>query len=230
MKKLKKRNFFKKDVIFQYNKLSNGYDAQGYGSLSFFGAFLSINHCIFQYNENTEGSGIYLDASNTLPWMNITIVNSIFQSNIAASGAGLFFGANIWKITASFENLTCRNNSATGRNFAIFDKIFYFFFPQVGGCASINFNHKDSKFDIKNCLFSENSALLGGALYILHKAGILNLFSNKFIENSTPLNQYCGGGAITIIGLLTSFVVSRMNLYQYNAGFRGILIRKFRKK
>jgi len=64
---------------------------------------------------------------------------------------------------------------------------------------------------------------LGGALFILHQTGNLTLIDNKFITNTTPLREYCGGGAMTIIGLLTSYIISIRNIYQFNEAFRGIL-------
>lgn len=91
----------------------------------------------------------------------------------------------------------------------------------MAGCLYIFFRDNSSNFNINQSVISNNFASLGGGLYINHETGIFTLTNTKFTYNRAPFMQNFGGGAIAANGLITSIIISKNNLFNYNGGFQG---------
>ena len=64
-------------------------------------------------------------------------------------------------------------------------------------------------------------AWLGGGLHIMHDAGNLTFSNNTFVNNTTPMVETCAGGAISLIGYTTSYLISKNNWFYLNKGYKG---------
>lgn len=145
-----------------------------------------------------DGEYDFLSQSKVID--NVTIIGQNSQSTIIKNA--WFNAANIF----SLNNLTLMNSSISNNGQLNASNVIF--------KNSINCIYSNKNINLNNCTFSNNTAELGGAIYI--KDGVLNIRNSLFTDNTASLF----GGAITAISSTVTMdnVTLRNNKAKYYGG------------
>jgi hypothetical protein len=177
-------------TVFNTSFLGNSGPADGGAIANVNGSSAIIGNCIFKnnivgspYSNLGRGSGIYNDASG------IDLYQSTFVSNYSNAGGVILLASS---------NAATVSNVSFVQNRNLSDE----YYTETGGGGITNVS---SSPVISNCLFVNDSAIRGGAIF--NSAGSLPVVSNctfykNYAENSIPTGGavYCGdssGGTYT---------------------------------
>jgi len=133
-----------------------------------------------------RGGVLYIDDRESMTTTaNATITNALFNGNAVTKNSAVSAGVIYVGIDAfvEIEGCTFSNNEAeyTGTSTSTYS---------YGGVIYI----ANGKVDIENTLFSNNSAILGGVIYVTTSTSELTITNSDFVGNNSPK----WGGAICV--------------------------------
>ena len=193
--------------------------AQKGGAVSHKGKELTIESSSFRFNSASElggaifasssfenngqskhyGSAINIDYDQVLG--TVTLVSLLFQNNVVFKGSG---GA----IAVGYGNVKTVISSCTfTANRAIFKQNPFKLGPDYVGGGGGAIDHREGELLIKSSLFTNNTAIFGGAIAVRFqnvKTEVLNSTFERNQMGNTPLhkkeNCRCSAGAINVLG------------------------------
>ncbi|MFH1614708.1 MAG: hypothetical protein ABIG61_06465 [Planctomycetota bacterium] len=175
----------------------NGYASNG-GGIYCSGSAPTISHCIIKNNEASSGGGICSDGEAT--GQSLALIDCIIAENIAEEGGGIYYRNNIPLI----KNCVIAGNYAFGTSYAYGGGVSLFnsdlsiinstivgnIAEQYGGAIDCD----SSNVTISNCIFWNNDALWGDALYLWEESTLAVEYSD--IEGSQNSIHAASGSSV----------------------------------
>ena len=158
------------NCTFQNNSVGGGCAEMFYGSKSNF----SFTYCTLQNGAIGGGAVVVVESIG-----NVSITYCTFQNNSGTQRGGAV-GVFVSTGDVSITYCTFQNNSATG-----------------GGAVML---YESFKLNMKNCIFTKNTAHYGSAVYVTNNAN--TPLSHLLLQDVVIKDNYCsGGGAIFFDGV-----------------------------
>ena len=180
-------------------------------------AAVQVNSCVFRNNSAWSGSGGGLYVQNDGTPVSVEIASSLFEDNTALVNGAPGDGGAMYlsgQATVNIHHCVFQRNKADWR----FTDDRY----PAGGGAIV---HLTARALIWNCLFKDNTAMIGGALWCARDATLVNcvFMQNTAIERSGTYGDFGGlGGAI--YAFVTAPMLINCTIYRNTAKTGGGIV------